>query len=181
MKSDCLYLDSIVDGAVDRQVLGDIALSNPEALRTLESIVHPIVAEARESFYTDAIAANEFAVVYDIPLLFEKDMQSDVDIIVVVSASAETQRARVLNRPGVSVERFESILAKQLPDRVKRERADYVISTDYVGFAEAKAQLSRALEDIIDLHPEHYLAWKRNFGSNRRHEAPIGKTTMLVF
>lgn len=168
-----------MDGSVDRQILGSMVLSSPDALDRLESIIHPLVAEERESFYGKAAEQHVLAVVYDIPLLYEKNLQGDVDVVVVVTASAATQRERVLNRPGASVERFESILSTQLPDEVKRERADYVIDTDFGGYAEGRAQLSRVIENLIERHPEHYQVWKRIFGLPRESQV-IGEGNLRI-
>lgn len=121
---------------VNRAALGKAVFGNPEALRRLEAIVHPAVAAERQRF----LAANheQPLVVLDIPLLFEAGGWQQVDRIAVVSAPGEVQRARVLARPGMTAERFESILAKQLPDAEKRERADFVIPTGG-GLAETRA------------------------------------------
>ena len=112
---------------VDRARLGGEVFGRPEALARLEAIVHPAVAAMRAAFLGHHAAAP--LVVFDIPLLFEKGGASQVDAVLVVSASAEAQRARVLARPGMSAERFEKILALQVPDAEKRARADYVIDT----------------------------------------------------
>jgi dephospho-CoA kinase len=112
---------------VDRQALGAQVWNNPEKLALLESIVHPAVAKARTQFFEQHKAAK--MVVLDIPLLFEKGGVNQVDVVVVVSAPADVQRARVLARPGMTPEKFESILALQMPDEQKKARADYVIDT----------------------------------------------------
>ncbi len=113
---------------VNRTALGEAVFGNAAAFKRLEAIVHPAVAESRARFLT----ANRDAplVVLDVPLLFEAGGWEKVDRIAVVSAPAAVQRARVLGRPGMTVARFESILAKQLPDAEKREQADFVIPTD---------------------------------------------------
>ena len=112
---------------VNRGALAERVLGEPEALRRLEALIHPAVAREREAFLADH--ANEPLVVLDIPLLFEAGGWDQVDRIVVVSAPAEVQRERVLSRPGMTPEKFERILARQLPDSEKRARADFVIST----------------------------------------------------
>jgi dephospho-CoA kinase len=111
---------------VDRVRLGDAVFGDPAKLARLEAIVHPAVAAMRFDF----LAANVEAplVVFDVPLLFEKGYLG-LDAIAVVSAPAEVQRARVLARPGMTVEKFERILGLQVPDSKKRARADYVIDT----------------------------------------------------
>jgi dephospho-CoA kinase len=112
---------------VNRTALSERVLGEPEALRRLESLIHPAVAREREAF----LAANAAApvVVLDIPLLFEAGGWREVDKIAVVSAPTHIQRARVLARPGMTPEKFERILARQLPDAEKRARADFVIPT----------------------------------------------------
>ena len=112
---------------VDRQKLGAAVFGNSQALKQLESIVHPAVAVMRADF----LAAHDDAplIVFDIPLLFEKGGGSGVDAVVVVSAPAEAQRERVLARPGMTEEKFEQILRLQVPDAEKRARADHVIDT----------------------------------------------------
>ena len=112
---------------VDRRALGERVLGDAEALGRLEALVHPAVAEARRRFLEEHRGAP--LVVLDIPLLFEKGRDAEVDKIAVVSAPADIQRARVLARPGMTAERFEHILALQTPDAEKRARADFVIPT----------------------------------------------------
>jgi dephospho-CoA kinase len=112
---------------VNRGALAERVLGEPAALRRLEALVHPAVAREREAF----LAANAAAalVVLDIPLLFEKGGSAKVDKVAVVSAPAEMQRSRVLGRPGMTAEKFERILGRQMPDEDKRARADFVIPT----------------------------------------------------
>lgn len=112
---------------VDRIALGSRVLNDPAAMARLEGIVHPAVAVARRDFL-ERNAARDM-VVLDIPLLFEKGGAAEVDLIVVVSAPEAEQRRRVLSRPGMSEEKFENILALQLPDAEKRRMADVVIDT----------------------------------------------------
>lgn len=113
---------------VDRPKLGAAVFGHPEALKRLEAIVHPAVQEMRRAFLEEH--ARQPLIVFDIPLLYEKSGGGMVDAVVVVSASAEAQRARVLARPGMTVEKFEQILSLQVPDAEKVDRADYVIDTD---------------------------------------------------
>jgi dephospho-CoA kinase len=114
-------------GGVDRAALAERVLGAPEHLRQLEALVHPAVAQERQAFL--AAHANDTVVVLDVPLLFEAGGAALVDKIAVVSAPEEVQRARVLARPGMSPEKLERILARQLPDGEKRARADFVIPT----------------------------------------------------
>ena len=112
---------------VNRGALAERVLGEPDALRRLEALVHPAVAREREAFI--AAHSNAPLVLLDIPLLFEAGGSAQVDRIAVVSAPADVQRERVLARPGMTAEKFERILARQLPDSEKRARADFVIPT----------------------------------------------------
>ena len=114
------------DGSVDREALRDWVASDPAALLALEAAVHPLVAEDRERFLTGTRAP---VVLLDIPLLYETGGEAMADTVVVVSAPPEVQRARVLARPGMTPERMEAMLARQMPDAEKRARADHVIET----------------------------------------------------
>jgi dephospho-CoA kinase len=127
---------------VDRTKLGGLVFGDDDALGRLERIVHPAVAEERTAF----LVANAGApiIVFDIPLLFEKGGNSQVDAVVVVSASADIQRARVLARPGMTPEKFEQIVARQTPDAEKRARADFVIDTG-TSFAVTRARVGEVI------------------------------------
>ena len=128
---------------VDRARLGAAVFGDAAALARLEAIVHPAVRGAREAFLCEHIAAP--LVVFDIPLLFEKGGVDEVDAVLVVTAPAEVQRARVLARPGMAAARFEQILALQLPDAEKRQRADYLIDT-----GTSPAETERAVAALVD-------------------------------
>ncbi|MEL7444771.1 MAG: dephospho-CoA kinase [Pseudomonadota bacterium] len=110
-----------------REKLGQIVFADKEALARLEAIVHPAVAQKRAAFLEEHVRTP--IVLFDIPLLFERGGHESVDAVIVVSAPADTQRERVLARPGMTKEKFEHILGLQVPDAEKRERADYVIDT----------------------------------------------------
>src|SRR6266853_1541055 len=125
-------------GRVERTRLAARVLNDPAALKRLEAIVHPLVQAAEQRLLADAAARGEKVAVLDIPLLFETGAERRVDAVVVVSAPAEVQRARVLERHGMTIEKLESILAKQMPDAEKRRRADFVVDTSQ-GFEAARA------------------------------------------
>ena len=131
---------------VDRTRLAEAVLGDAEAMRALEAIVHPAVGEERAAFLRDH--ADAPLVVFDIPLLFETGGEARVDKVVVVSAAAPVQRARVLQRPGLTEAKLDAILARQLPDADKRARADFVIPTD-VPLAETQAQLERVIACLL--------------------------------
>jgi dephospho-CoA kinase len=120
---------SVRDGAVDREALRRAVLGNPTALKRLESIVWPLVRDAERRFIARARRAGQRLVVLDVPLLFENGGERRVDQVIVVSAPAAVQRARVLRRPGMTAERFAAIHARQMPDAEKRKRAHHVVQT----------------------------------------------------
>lgn len=120
---------TVRDGRVDREALGRRVLGDERAMQALEGIVHPLVREAEAAFLASASRGGERLVVLDIPLLFETGAEARVDRILVVTAPPEVQRARVLARPGMTEAKFQAILARQVPDAVKRVRADFVIDT----------------------------------------------------
>jgi len=138
-----LYPDAVQDGAVRRDALKQWIASDPDALRRIEKVVHPLVAADRAAFIDNADAD---VVLLDIPLLFETGANEMMDAVVVVSAPPEIQRQRVLERAGMTEAQFQTILDKQLPDAEKRARADYVIETTTL--ADARAQVKSVLEQI---------------------------------
>jgi len=142
----------IVDGAIDRARLSARVLGDPEALRRLEAIVHPLVWKARAKFLAERRAKGDRLVVLDIPLLFETGADKDVDAVVVVSAGEAVQRERVLARPGMTAKKFAAILAKQIPDAEKRRRADFVVHTDR-GLDSAREEV-RAILNALASWPE---------------------------
>jgi dephospho-CoA kinase len=130
---------------LDRDRLGQQVFADKDALARLEAIVHPAVAANRAAFL--ALHHDKPAVVFDIPLLFERGGHAGVDTIVVVSALAEVQRARVLARPGMTPEKFAHILGLQLPDAEKRARADHVIDTG-TSLDETRAQVAALIASL---------------------------------
>lgn len=137
----------IKDGAIDREELGKRVLSAPDELKRLEKIIHPLVGLSQLEFLQNAEKSGAPMVVLDIPLLFETGGETRVDVSVVVSAPAEMQRTRVLARPGMSVEKFESILAKQVPDAIKREKADFIVDSSR-GLEPAMADVKGIIEAL---------------------------------
>ena len=115
--------------AVDRMALGKKVFGDGDAIKQLEAILHPLVRQAQFHFLRQAAKRKEKIVVLDIPLLFETGGFEFCDAVAVVSAPAFLQRIRVLSRPGMTVEKFESILKKQMPDIEKCRRADFIIPT----------------------------------------------------
>ena len=145
---DRAFPGALVDGKVDRARLAALVLGDDAALARLESIVHPLVAARREKFLADARANKAKAVLLDVPLLFETRGERVCDAVVVVSAPADMQRQRAFERPGMSEEKFTALLAKQLPDADKRQRADFIVDTSQ-SFDHARAQV----RDILRLIP----------------------------
>jgi dephospho-CoA kinase len=137
----------VKDGAIDRVALSAKVVDNPDALKRLEEIVHPLVRETQMRFLAEQRARGKAAVVLDIPLLFESGGAALADKVVVVSAPAELQRQRVLARPDMTEEKFENLLARQVPDAEKGARADFVIDTS--GSFEATRAQVRAVLDAL--------------------------------
>lgn len=136
-------------GAIDREALRQAVLGNPEALKRLNGIVHPLVGRDRGKFFEAAQAMGADMVVLDIPLLFETGGHANMDAVVVVSAPAEMQRERVLARPGMTPDRLDAILAQQTPDAEKRARAHFVVDTGQ-GLEHARAQVGEIIAIMRD-------------------------------
>jgi len=136
-------------GKVDRATLGQRVAGNPEALRLLEQIVHPLVRKTETEFLDKAEASGAKVVVLDIPLLFETGGEKRVDAVVVVSAPAEMQRARLIER-GIDMERLEALLARQMPDAEKRSRADFVVDSSQ-GIEHARTQVRQILAAVAKM------------------------------
>ena len=139
---EAAFPGSTKDGAVDREALSSMVLGDRDALAKLEALVHPAVHHERTRFILDHGDAK--ALVFEIPLLFETGGEDNFDVVVVVSASPEIQRERVLMREGMSEEKLANILSRQTPDAVKRERADHVVDTSG-SLDDTRAQVDRIL------------------------------------
>jgi dephospho-CoA kinase len=137
---------SVRDGAVDRAALGAIVFRDTTALRRLEAILHPLVQRSQRRFLASCASRRIPVAVLDIPLLYETGGERRVDAVIVVTAPPATQRARVLARPGMTREKLEGILTRQMPDREKRRRADYVVATSL-----GRAHTLRGLRRIVTL------------------------------
>src|SRR6202040_1556195 len=139
------------NGKVDRNKLAARVLNDSAALNKLEAIMHPLVQAAEQQLLAQAEARGEKVAVLDIPLLFETGADRRGDAVVVGSAPAQTQQARVLGRPGMTMAKLEAILARQMPDAEKRRRADFVVDTSR-GFEAARADV-RAILDAVATMP----------------------------
>jgi len=149
---EAAFPGTTVDGRVDRRKLAKCALDDSVAMRRLEAIVHPMVRAAEERFLAEAEQNHASVVVLDIPLLFETDGDRRCDAVVVVSAPADVQRARILARPDMTEEKFAAILSRQMPDAEKRRRADFVVDTSK-GFDQARAQVRDILARVAKMPP----------------------------
>jgi len=124
-----LFPDAVISGKVDREKLSAVVLEDPAALARLEAAIHPLVRKEQQEFIKQAAEVGHKFVILDIPLLFETGGNRNVDLIVVVSAPADVQRERALERPGMTEGKLAEILQRQLPDARKRAQADFVVDT----------------------------------------------------
>lgn len=151
---EAAFPGTTVGGKVDRDKLAQRVLGDPVAIRKLEGIVHPLVRRAEEHFLAEAARKGASIVVLDIPLLFETGADRRCDAVVVVSAPADVQRARVFGRPGMTERKFDAILVKQMPDAEKRARADFLVDTS-TGFGAARAQVREILARAATMPKRH--------------------------
>lgn len=145
---EAAFPNTTKDGTVDRAKLSEYVIGKPENMKKLEAIIHPLVHKQEQAFLKQAETRGDKLVVLDIPLLFETGGKNRVDKIIVVTAPAEVQRQRVLARDGMTEEKFEAILARQVPDREKREQADFVIDTS-LGLEAANEQVREIVASLI--------------------------------
>lgn len=134
------FPDAIVDGRIDREKLSKLVVGKREEIEALEKIVHPLVHELERAFLDNAREKGRWAVLLEIPLLFETGGEDRCDLVVVTSVAPQIQRERVTARDGMTTEKFEAILAKQMPDAEKRRRAHFIVDTGQ-GLDAAKAQV----------------------------------------
>jgi dephospho-CoA kinase len=135
------------EGRVERKLLAGQVMDHPERLRKLESIVHPMVVKAEIDFLREQEKKGARIAVLEIPLLFETGAEKRIDVTIVVSAPKEAQRARVLARPGMTVEKLEHLLARQLSNAERRGRADYVVDSGAT-LADMQAALDKLIESL---------------------------------
>ncbi|MDZ7927309.1 MAG: dephospho-CoA kinase [Agrobacterium sp.] len=144
---EAAFAGTTISGTVDRLALGNILRENPANFGKLEAIVHPLVRERQDAFLGKAKAEHQNFAVLDIPLLFETGAETRVDKTVVVSCAPEIQRQRVLSRPGMTEEKFDMILARQMPDAEKRRRADFILDSGN-GVEAARDQVREILQRL---------------------------------
>ena len=135
------------DGSVNRESLSTEVLGDPEKIKSLENIIHPLVGEDRKVFFDENAKAK--AVVLDIPLLFETGGEKFVDYIVVVDAPREIQEERVLSRPNMTKEKFEKIITQQIPNHEKKKKADFIVDTS-LSIEDARNQVANIVKKIIE-------------------------------
>ena len=135
---------TVIDGAVDRAKLGAAVLGKPDALRRLEAIIHPLVREEEEAFLARCRREGAELAIIDVPLLLETGGEARCDAVLVVTAPAEVQRQRVLARPGMTADKFDAILSRQMPDAEKRRRAHFLVDTSR-GLMAAERQVGSIL------------------------------------
>jgi dephospho-CoA kinase len=139
-------------GKVDRNKLSACVVHDPAALKRLEEIVHPMLGASRQKFLRDAEQSGAAVAVVDVPLLFETGGERNVDAVVVVTTSPQLQRERILARPNMTEQKFEGILARQMPDAEKRKRAHFVVDTSY-GLDPVRARIRDILEEAAKMQP----------------------------
>lgn len=142
-----IFPEAIQNGGVDRSLLSQTLAKNPAKFKELEAVIHPLVRARERRFLEEQRLSGSDIVVLDIPLLFESGGQDRVDVIVVASCSPQIQRQRVLERPGMTAEKFEMILSRQMPDAQKRALADFVVDTGN-GYEEARRQVDTIIDAL---------------------------------
>jgi dephospho-CoA kinase len=147
---EAAFPGTTVDGKVDRQKLSARVLHDPEAIKRLESIVHPMLRSHRQKFLDDAERSGAAVAVLDVPLLFETGGEKGVDAVVVVTTTPEAQRQRILARDNMTPEKLDAILARQLPDAEKRRRADFVVDTSH-GLDPVRHRISEILDQVVKM------------------------------
>ena len=147
---EAAFPGTTVNGKVDRSKLSAKVLHDPAAIRQLESIVHPMLRAYHQKFPEEAEACGAPVAVIDVPLLFETGGDKRADAVVVVTTSPELQRERILSRGTMTSEALDSILARQMPDAEKRQRADFVVDTSH-GLDPVRAQIRDILEQVVKM------------------------------
>jgi len=151
-KVEAFFPGVVEGGVVDRHRLANRVVDDPLALERLESIIHPLVRADSDEFLKRHRAAGSPMVVLDIPLLFETSARDRVDKVLVVTAPAEAQRRRVLSRPGMTRDKFEALLARQVADSEKRAQADFVVDTSQ-GLERARQEVNRIIREMTGDKP----------------------------
>jgi dephospho-CoA kinase len=140
--------DAVIDGAVDRRRLTKAVEAKPSLLADIERAVHPLVGKERDRFIAAERTKGTELIVIDIPLLFETNQEKEFDSIVVVSAPSHVQKSRAMMRPGMTEERLNRILSRQMPDAEKRARAHFIVDTAQ-GHESARSQVRRIVSQLL--------------------------------
>lgn len=141
------FPDAVINGVVDRNLLGKIVLNDPDQMKILENLIHPMVRQKEQEFSASSKSQGAKLVLLDIPLLYETGGEKRVDYVLVVTASSEEQQRRVLAREGMNEQKLAAILARQVPDDQKRARADFVIDTGQ-GLQSAQKQVAEIIKTL---------------------------------
>lgn len=144
-----LFPTAVSEGRVDRKQLAYIVQSDKKALLRIEKIIHPLVAQDRINFIAAHRCAGAKIVALDVPLLFETEMETAVDVVITITAPQSVQRERVLARSGMTESKFALLMARQCPDLEKRIRSHFVIDTSY-GFDWVQAEISGLLRTLAN-------------------------------
>ncbi|CAN7228639.1 dephospho-CoA kinase [Phyllobacterium sp. LjRoot231] len=147
---EAAFPGTTINGKVDRTKLSAAVMGKPEALKKLESIIHPLVRAEEDKFRENARSHAAKLIILDIPLLFETGGDARVDKILVVTAPEDVQRKRVLDRPGMTPAKLDAILARQTPDAEKRARADFIIDTRH-DFEVTRAEVRKIIHSLVDI------------------------------
>jgi len=147
---EAAFPGTTVDGKVDRVRLSARVLHDAAVIKQLEQIVHPMLGASRQKFMRDAEASGAPVAVVDVPLLFETGGEKRVDAVVVVTTTPEIQRQRILARDNMTSEKLDAILARQLPDAEKRQRADFVVDTSH-GLDPVRARIRDILVEAVKM------------------------------
>jgi len=149
---EAAFPGATVDGKVDRNRLSARVVHDPAAIKRLEAIVHPMLGASRQKFLQDAEQSGAPVAVVDVPLLFETGGEDRVDAVVVVTTTPEIQRQRILERPNMTEEKLQAILARQMPDAEKRKRANFVVDTSH-GLDPVRARIRDILDEAVKMAP----------------------------
>jgi dephospho-CoA kinase len=147
---EAAFPGSTVNGRVDRQKLSAMVVNNADAMKRLETIVHPMLRSHQLKFLGDAEKAGAPVAVLDIPLLYETGGENRVDAVVVVTTTPEIQRERILARENMTPDKLDAILARQLPDAEKRKRADFVVDTSH-GLEPVRQRIGEILREVVKM------------------------------
>jgi dephospho-CoA kinase len=149
---EAAFPGTTVSGKVDRALLSAHVVHDPSAMRRLEAIVHPMLSASRQRFLDEAERSSAAVVVVDVPLLYETGGEKRVDAVVVVTTTPEIQRQRILARDNMTGEKLDALLARQLPDAEKRQRADFVVDTSH-GLDPVRARIRDILDQAAKMPP----------------------------